>query len=95
LKSEGASPRDWGLYDGQHVVFEPTKYDPTASLLENTRRALEKNLAIGRSSDGLSGSRTRLPIAIPANLGYRFYAYHLDTFYTCDWFLGGPQEAKQ
>jgi len=34
----------------------------------------------------LAGS-TRLSIAIPANLGYRFYAYHLDTFYTCDWFM--------
>jgi hypothetical protein len=28
-----------------------------------------------------------LSIAIPANFGYRFYAYHLDTFYTCDWFM--------
>jgi hypothetical protein len=28
-----------------------------------------------------------LPISIPANFGYRFYANHLDTFYTCDWQL--------
>lgn len=25
------------------------------------------------------------PLAVTANLGYRFYASHLDRFYTCDW----------
>ena len=26
-------------------------------------------------------------LPIPANFGYRFYANHLDSFYTCDWQL--------
>jgi hypothetical protein len=25
------------------------------------------------------------PVAIAANLGYRFYAHNLHRFYTCDW----------
>jgi len=31
-----------------------------------------------------------LSISIPANFGYRFYADHLDSFYTCDWYLSPP-----
>jgi len=86
LKSEGRiTTQNWGLYDGQHVVFEPRKMT-AAELLENTRRAWRKTYSYSSIVRRLSGSRTRLPIAIPANLGYRFYAYHLDTFYTCDWF---------
>ncbi len=87
LKGQGRiTTENWGLYDGQHVVFEP-KNMTAAELLENTHRAWKKTysyLAIGKR---LNGSRTQLPIAIPANLGYRFYAYHLDTFYSCDWQL--------
>jgi hypothetical protein len=26
-------------------------------------------------------------VVIGANLGYRFYAHHLDRFYNCDWGL--------
>ena len=33
----------------------------------------------------LAKARVDLPLALTANLGYRFYAYHLDTHYTCDW----------
>jgi hypothetical protein len=33
----------------------------------------------------LGRSRTQLPIAIMANLGYRYYANHLYTHYNCDW----------
>lgn len=87
LKGQGRiTTENWGLYDGQHVVFEP-KNMTAAELLENTHRAWKKTysyLAIGKR---LNGSRTQLPITIPANLGYRFYAYHLDTFYSCDWQL--------
>lgn len=87
LKSEGRiTTENWGLYDGQHVVFEP-KHMTAAELLEHTRRAWKKTYSYASISKRLAGSRTQLPIAIPANLGYRFYAYHLDTFYTCDWQL--------
>ena len=30
----------------------------------------------------------QLPLALMANLGYRFYAHHLHTLYTCDWPIG-------
>jgi len=87
LKSQGRiTTENWGLYDGQHVVFEP-KNMTAAELLENTRRAWKKTYSYPSIWKRLSGSRTQLPIAIPANLGYRFYAYHLDTFYNCDWQL--------
>ena len=33
-------------------------------------------------------SRTHTATAVPANLGYRFYARRLHRFYTCDWFIG-------
>lgn len=87
LKAEGRiTTENWELYDGQHVVFEP-KNMTAAELLENTRRAWKKTYSYASIWKRLSGSRTQLPIAIPANLGYRFYAYHLDSFYTCDWQL--------
>ncbi len=35
----------------------------------------------------LGHSRTQLPVAIPTNLGYRFYAHHLHNYYNCDWML--------
>lgn len=87
LKSEGRiTTENWSLYDGQHVVFQPKNMSP-AELLENTRRAWKKTYSYAAIWKRLSGSRTQLPIAIPANFGYRFYAYHLDTFYNCDWQL--------
>jgi hypothetical protein len=69
------------------VVFEPTHMTP-GELMDRTRKAWKKTYSYASMWKRLSGSRTRLSIAIPANFGYRFYAYHLDTFYTCDWFLG-------
>ena len=92
LKAEGRIvTEDWGLYDGQHVVFEP-KQMTAAQLLERTRLAWKKTYSYASIFRRLAGSRTRLPIAIPANFGYRFYANHLDTFYTCDWFEGRPMQ---
>jgi radical SAM superfamily enzyme YgiQ (UPF0313 family) len=90
LKAEGRiTTEDWSLYDGQHVVFEP-KNMTAIDLLERSRRAWKQTYRYPAIWKRLSGSRTRLLTAIPANLGYRFYAYHLDTFYNCDWFVGQP-----
>jgi radical SAM superfamily enzyme YgiQ (UPF0313 family) len=87
LKAEGRiSTENWGLYDGQHVVFQP-KNMSVDELLQSTRRAWKKTYSYASIWKRLAGSRTQLPIAIPANIGYRFYAYHLDTFYNCDWQL--------
>lgn len=91
LKSEGRiTTENWSLYDGQHVVFEPRNMT-AAELLDHTRRAWKQTYRYAAICKRLSGSRTRLPIAVPANLGYRFYAYHLDSFYTCDWFMDRPR----
>jgi radical SAM superfamily enzyme YgiQ (UPF0313 family) len=90
LKQEGRiTTEDWSLYDGQHVVFEPRNMT-AVELLEGARAAWKKTYSYRSMWTRLSGSRTRLTIAIPANFGYRFYAYHLDTFYNCDWFIGSP-----
>ena len=35
----------------------------------------------------LAGSRREPLIAIAANLGYRFYANHLHSYYNCDWIM--------
>lgn len=93
LKREGRiTTEDWSLYDGQHVVFEPRQMT-AAELLHHSRRAWKRTYSYASIWKRLSGSRTRLPIAIPANVGYRFYAYHLDTFYSCDWFPSRPAHA--
>jgi radical SAM superfamily enzyme YgiQ (UPF0313 family) len=91
LKREGRiTTENWSLYDGQHVVFEPRNMT-AGELLTHTRRVWKKTYSYGSIWTRLAGSRTRLSIAIPANWGYRFYAYHLDTFYNCDWFLDRPR----
>jgi hypothetical protein len=87
LKAEGRiTTENWSLYDGQHVVFEP-KHMTADELLRNTNRAWKQTYSYKSMWKRLAGSRTQLPVAIPANFGYRFYAHHLDSFYTCDWQL--------
>jgi radical SAM superfamily enzyme YgiQ (UPF0313 family) len=87
LKAEDRiTTENWSLYDGQHVVFQP-KNMTAEELLQNTRRAWRETYRYGSIWKRLAGSRTQLPLSIPANFGYRFYANHLDTFYTCDWQL--------
>jgi radical SAM superfamily enzyme YgiQ (UPF0313 family) len=87
LKAQGRiSTENWSLYDGQHVVFEP-KNMTADELQRNTSRAWKKTYSYASIWRRLAGSRTQLPVAIPANFGYRFYANHLDSFYTCDWQL--------
>jgi len=87
LKAEGRiTTENWSLYDGQHVVFEP-KHMTADELLRNTNRAWKQTYSYKSMWKRLTGSRTQLLVAIPANFGYRFYAHHLDSFYTCDWQL--------
>jgi radical SAM superfamily enzyme YgiQ (UPF0313 family) len=87
LKAENRiTTENWGLYDGQHAVFQP-KNMTGDELLRHTRRAWKKAYSYSSIFQRLAGSRTQLAIAIPANFGYRFYANHLDTFYNCDWRL--------
>ena len=83
--------RNWELYDGQHVVFQP-KQMSIGQLQRGVETAWKyayryRSIASGALSEILQASRWRST----ANLGYRFYAHHLRQFYTCDWFL--PKDA--
>ena len=87
LQQEGRIlTRDWSLYDGQHVVYEPRQMSPE-DLLRRTEWAWKRSYGFRSIAKRLMGSRIQLPISIAANLGYRFYANHLHSFYNCDWIV--------
>lgn len=87
LEAEGRLlTKNWEHYDGQHVVFEP-KGMTADELAKGTERAWKRTYRYRSIVERLAGSRVQLPVAIGANLGYRFYAHHLNRFYTCDWML--------
>jgi radical SAM superfamily enzyme YgiQ (UPF0313 family) len=76
--------KDWQLYDGQHVVFQPRHMTPQR-LLQGHVEAWRKVYQYGSIVRRLAKARIDLPLALTANLGYRFYAHHLHTHYNCDW----------
>jgi radical SAM superfamily enzyme YgiQ (UPF0313 family) len=78
--------RNWELYDGQHVVFEPL-HMTAAELAAGHEQAWKKVYRYGAIARRLWTARTFKPLGIAANLGYRFYAHNLHRFYTCDWHL--------
>jgi radical SAM superfamily enzyme YgiQ (UPF0313 family) len=94
LASEGRIlTRNWEMYDGQHVVHRPALMS-SRQLQEGHEwawKAVYSRRAIVRR---LARSRVQLPIAIAANLGYRFYAHHLHTHYNCDWPIGSEEVAR-
>ena len=75
--------RDWELYDGQHVVFQPAHMS-----VDELERGTETAWKHAYSWSGMARRlrRTAAPwyVALATNLGYRFYAYNLHKFYTCD-----------
>ena len=88
LEGEGRIlSRNWELYDGQHVVHLPRKMS-VEELQEGHVRAWRKVYSRRSIARRLARSRTQLPLALLTNWGYRFYANHLDTHYTCDWTAG-------
>ncbi len=78
---------NWELYDGQHVVFQPRNMsvEELQRGHESAWRYAYRYRSIARR---LMGSRVQTHVAIVSNLGYRFYAHHLHSFYNCDWFTG-------
>ena len=76
--------RNWEMYDGQHVVHLPKLMTPR-ELQEGHERAWKAVYSRRAIWRRLSKARVQIPIAIAANLGYRFYAHHLHTHYNCDW----------
>lgn len=88
LEEEGRLlTRDWELYDAQHVVFRPAQMS-VEELQQGHERAWRSAYSWRSIARRLLRSRTHTATAIPANLGYRFYAHRLHKFYNCDWFIG-------
>jgi radical SAM superfamily enzyme YgiQ (UPF0313 family) len=88
LEKEGRIlTRNWELYDGQHVVFQPARMS-VQDLQEGTERAWRAAYAIGSIARRLRASPAPPWIAVTANLGYRHYAHNLHRFYNCDWMIG-------
>lgn len=83
LESEGRIlHRDWSLYDGQHVVFQPSQMSPK-ELTAGTERVWKTVYQWGNIYRRVGGWRRDLLTTLAANLGYRHYAYNLSRFYTC------------
>ena len=76
--------KDWELYDGQHVVFEPAGMT-VQELAQGHEKAWRDVYRYSAIAKRLWRAKNFQPLAMTANLGYRFYANHLDRFYTCDW----------
>lgn len=95
LKREGRIlTEDWTHYDAQHVVYRPQQMTPE-ELLRGTEWAWKHTYSYRSIAKRLLGARLQLPIAVAANLGYRFYAHRLHQFYTCDWMGGwGPAAGR-
>jgi radical SAM superfamily enzyme YgiQ (UPF0313 family) len=88
LEKEGRIlTRNWELYDGQHVVFQPARMS-VQDLQEGTERAWRAAYSMGSIARRLRASPAPPWIALTANLGYRHYAHNLHRFYTCDWMIG-------
>lgn len=81
---------DWSLYDGQHVVFRPAKLS-VDELQYGTETAWKYAYSVRSIARRLWHSPAPWPVRLGTNLGYRFYANHLNRFYNCDWIIGRSQ----
>lgn len=85
LDSEGRIlTRNWELYDGQHVVFQPAGMS-VAQLQEGNEKAWKYAYSWSGIARRLRKTPASWSLAMFTNLGYRYYAHHLHKFYTCDW----------
>ena len=84
LESEGRLlTRNWELYDGQHVVFQPLRMS-VHELEQGTEEAWKHAYSYRSILARLPHSPAPWGVKLATNLGYRFYAHHLSKFYTCD-----------
>lgn len=83
--------RNWELYDGQHVVFQPAQMT-VEQLQRGIETAWRHAYSVPSMLKRLASSPSPLPVRIGTNLGYRFYAHNLHRFYNCDWILGLGRE---
>lgn len=75
--------RNWEQYDGQHVVFRPTRLG-VDELLRGTEAAWKHVYSWPSIISRLRRTAAPFHVALVTNLGYRFYARRLHRFYTCD-----------
>jgi radical SAM superfamily enzyme YgiQ (UPF0313 family) len=83
--------RDWELYDGQHVVFQPAGMT-VQQLQSGIETAWKHAYSVPSMLRRLAASPSPLPVKLGTNLGYRTYAHNLHRFYNCDWILGLGRE---
>ena len=76
--------RDWRLYDGQHVVFQPAQL-AVDELLRGNEAAWKYVYSWRNIASRLRRTAAPWYVAMSTNLGYRYYAHRLAQFYTCDW----------
>jgi hypothetical protein len=62
-----------------------------AQLLEGHERAWKEVYRWRPILSRMRHAGSQVPLSLAANIGYRFYAHHLHTHYTCDF----PQVADQ
>ncbi len=87
LEAEGRLlTKNWELYDAQHVVFRPAQMS-VRELYEGHERAWKYSYSVPSMARRFAASRIQAPVWVVANLGYRFYANHLQDFYNCDWIM--------
>lgn len=88
LEAEGRIlTRNWELYDGQHVVFQPAQMTPE-QLYAGHEKAWKYTYSYSAMAERYLKSRIQTPVWWVANMGYRFYSHHLKDFYNCDWIIG-------
>ena len=94
LESEGRIlTKNWELYDGQHVVFQPAEMS-VAELYAGHERAWKHTYSYRSMAARIAGSRIQPLVSVIANMGYRFYSHHLHDFYNCDWITGFQAQAR-
>jgi radical SAM superfamily enzyme YgiQ (UPF0313 family) len=76
--------KDWELYDGQHVVFQPANMS-VADLEQGNMRTWRQVYSYASIARRMRSTPISKALYLGANLGYRFYGRRLDRFYTCDW----------
>lgn len=88
LESEGRIlTKDWELYDGQHVVFQP-RHMTVNELQKGIETAWKHAYSLPSIVRRIRRSPAPWPVRLGTNLGYRFYAHNLNRFYNCDWIIG-------
>lgn len=95
LEAEGRIlTRNWELYDGQHVVFQPAKLS-VEELQTGTEEAWKHAYSFRSIARRMAHSPAPWPVKLGTNLGYRFYAHNLGRFYNCDWIIGrSPRSSR-